>query len=68
MIIRNPELYEAVPCSICGEEYERKRMEKLFTGVKTLLLCPTCYRRGTSEIYEMRGERIQRANKHKRKK
>lgn len=67
MILRNPALYEEVPCSNCGKIYERRWMEELNTGRSVQRLCPECYHHAAMDIYAARGERVYHMNKIKKR-
>lgn len=36
-------------CDICGEEYEDRWMQSMFTGTKTMWLCWGCYKNSQRE-------------------
>lgn len=36
-------------CDICGEEYEDRWMQSMFTGTKTMWLCWGCYKKSQRE-------------------
>lgn len=40
---------ELATCSVCGEEYDKEKMRKLFTG-RVRYICPRCHANGNKQI------------------
>lgn len=40
---------EVVTCCICGEEFDKLKMKRIFTG-RTKYICPECYNNGHRQV------------------
>ena len=46
---------EVVECCVCGEEFDKIKMKRMFTG-RPRYICPECYNNGQRQVSARRTE------------
>ena len=46
---------EVVECCVCGEEFDKIKMKRMFTG-RPKYICPECYNNGQRQVSARRSE------------